>query len=799
MSGPWEDWASSQTGVQASPSSGPWALWARPQKRGFTATPDYVSGPDGKEINLHEGMTEEEADAFDDAKRQKAADEEQKALDSRSYAQRAGDALAFGLQLPGRLLSGGKYGTADALDRVTPGMAEVMRGGERSFAGANRDALEKVGAAGEVAMGIPELGSLGATGKELAAMAKLSSEASTAARSATKVAGRAQTVANAEERLKDAQAFRDLGIDPFGPALADKGIARINRNIEEFPLVGRVVKEPKLGVEAQLGEAQAQIAADLGAPASDEGAGLIVQRGLDRYRTAKLQDLEPGTSEALGIPANDPTVSSAPGRVLAGGAPPQKVSQFSTSKMSKDQLDAAAARGDTSGVSFSEGGRREVSDLSNEEINRILSSPSRDTSFHVVQEAAYEKAHRMIPKIPDGIGGKLDPVLSTPESASVVGNILSKEKSAQISGGVTDGRFGHLVSTLAENKGLTLDGLRAARTEVGRALNNFSVYDSRLDRTQLKQIYGALTTDIETGVVSLAAQARNASRLPRRLRNGIPNPEYVPPSVADQADKALYNLRVADRYTRASMNRMDNFMNMLGANTLDEAGRKVGRYVREKTSDLGALRAVKSALRPEEWDAVVGHVVGGFGKGRPGAAEAEASAFNANHVATDIAKLSPQAKNILFGRDTPLRQSIERLARVTARMKYYESTKNTSGTAYSMVAGGLSLGIMAHPATILPLIAQIGGTAATGRMFTSQKYVRWLENAYKKEAAGASNSQMEAHLRDLVAIASKDPEIGHVVLKAIAVARHNSEKPATPPAAFIPMPGAGDGVSATTR
>lgn len=760
-------------------------LLPKTPKQGPMAAPFMMEGPDGKLTNVFEGLTQDEANAKLDEMHRRQAEEEQRRLDSRSYRQRASDAIAFGMQLPGRLLSGGKYGTSEALETIgAPGMAEVLRQGEQSFAGANQDALEKVAAAGEVAAAIPELGSLGATGRELAAMGKIAARGEASAGSVARTAGRAQAAVNAGERLKDIEAFREVGVEPFGPALASKGIARLNRNIEEYPIVSSVVKEPRLGVEAKLADEQSRIASELGAPPSDEGAGLIAQRGLDRYRTAKLPDLEPSIPEGLGIPASNPSSKGRPGEVRVGDATPQKVSKFSTSEMTPEQIRAGEASGKGSGIEFNQGVRRTVADLSDGELERLLpkksvGTPSHNTSFATVQEALYEKAHRKLPALFRKDGSRNPNEIATPETAGVVSGLLKQEKSARISGGILEGRFGDMVSDILNGKSnFTVETLRAARTEIGRALNNFGMYDARLDRSQLKQIYAGLSRDIERGLVAIAARARRDSRLPEG------SPSRVSKEVAGQADQALYHMRVADRYTRASMARMERFMNVLGANTLDEAGRKIGRYVREKTSDMGALRAMKSALRPEEWNSIAGYVVANLGKGRPGAKEAE-SAFNVSHVATDLAKLDPAAKDLLFGRDTPVRQSIERLGRLSERMKYYESTRNTSGTAYSSMLGGLGLGTLVHPASLAALVGTLGSTAATGKFFTSQKYVNWLEKAYQKEAAGASRSQMEAHLRSLAEMASKDPDIGHDILKAIAGLNEGSQDR---PVAFIPLP-----------
>lgn len=585
-------------------------------------------------------------------------------------------------------------------------------------------------------------------------------------------AGRAQTVQNAADRLADIEAFKRMGIEPFGPALADKGVATAARGVEQLPIVGRIVKEPKAGVEAQLGTAQERLASALGAAASDEEAGLIAQRALDRYRTARLQELEPGVVSGLGVAASTPVRGAKPGQITITGATPQYVSKFSTRGLTDEQLAAAAKTGQGGGVSFAGGVRRRIEDLSDAELQRIIQTPAHKTSFATRQEALYEDAYRSFPKRFKVSGAANPEEVATPHSALVAQGMKTQEQAARISAGVLEGRFGPLVTDLINGRSnFTIPALRAARTEIGRALSNFGTYDARLDRGQLKQLYGALSQDIEQALVSVAARARQGSRLAPRI-NGKKNPAYVNPAAADRADSALSKLRLADRYTRASMDRMERFMGLLNANTLDEAGRKIGRFVRESTSNIGALRTLKSSLRPEEWNPIAGHVVASLGQGRAGAAEAEAG-FNIATWATDWNRLSPQAKDVLFGTGTSaLRRSLNDFSRVVERMKYYETTRNYSGTANTLLSIGAAQGAIHaifNPSLMLQGLATMGGTAAMAKLWTSPAYVRWLSRAYQMEARGSTRTQWQAHLKTLSEISSVEPDLGYMMMNAAII------------------------------
>lgn len=534
----------------------------------------------------------------------------------------------------------------------------------------------------------------------------------------------------ARARAEDLGAFERLGAPAFPPAFADKGMARTARTIEEMPsIVGQTVKGPKTETLVDLGEAQQRIARDLGAPPDELAAGLMMQRGLDRFRTAGMRDIEPGVLLDRGIEPRAPVQAA---EVMSQGAA-QRMRQAEPIREALGGGTAQTARGVTVPAARSLNqtitARRGVDDLSDAELARLVRVPAAQSSFATRQEVLYEHAHRQLPR-QFRINETANPqLLQATNTRNAFREIERAEERAGIRGGLVGGRLGGMAARVETNT--TLASLRAMRTEIGRQLSNFGMYDTRLDRTQLKQLYGAVSRDIEIAYQDLANRAYIATRA------GHNRPDRVPSVTAQAADRALYEFRRADRFTRMGMERMDRFARMVGADNPQDAVRMLGRFLRENTGNAQAVRAIRDALRPEEWQALVGHVVERLGKGRAGAQEAEA-VWNPANFATDWNKLkgSPAAQAFFRGLPSETRQALDDLARAAERMKYYETTRNYSGTAYSGIPVVTAMGAVysGGVGALVGLIGQVGGAVMLGRFLTGPRYLRILADKMDREA-----------------------------------------------------------------
>jgi hypothetical protein len=524
-------------------------------------------------------------------------------------------------------------------------------------------------------------------------------------------------------------------------------LARTGRTIEEVPLVGGTVKTPKIAVEQAMLERQRNVASQAGAAASQEEVGRISQGGLSRFRGANLEDLERSRVQGLGLTPDRPPMAR------GGNVSIDRPSQLNTAQMTDDQLKAAAA----SRVDLPGSKRSRVEDLTPQEVQKIVSLPARDTSFATKASALYKQAEDAVPALMKSNAAVNPGLIATRNAGGVAKGLLTQEKSARVSGGVLHGRFGQLVQDLKNPKSnFTLDTLRAARTEIGRALDSFGQFETGLDRKQLKALYGSVSDDYQAGLVALAARARTAARANRGDQSAL--------ATANAADKALHRYRVADRYYRNGIERMDRFMSVLGADTLEQASKRIASYLRENTQNIRSLESMASSLRPEEWRSVLGNVVEQLGKLTPGAREAE-RIFSFERYATDWAKISQNPRVMaLFRRslgDATVR-SLENMGRIAERMKRYESTRNYSGSAYTAGAGA-SLAMVLTPGAWPLLIAGIAGPGVVGKVITSKAFASWVNSLNSAQvqvgsSVAATRQAARPHIQRLISLAAREPD-----------------------------------------
>lgn len=720
----------------------------------LTRIKDERTKPRVPRSGYQEGTPEEEA--VKEVQRIRGTEAEQKAFDdSRTPLKRATDASTFILSAPVRALTQGRYGLGDLAGTVSDQAGEIYSQAEQDFARANRDWLEPVAEAGQAAIAIPALQSMGAVPGQVLRQAGAAINRYTPAPvnrlltpSPAPVATPAQAYGPAQ-RIADRQAFLDEGIPQFPPAFTSKGVARTARTIEEAPLVGGTVKVPKTAVEQAAAARQGQIAQGAGAAGSPEEVGRVAQGGLSRFRGSNLQDLERSRVQALGITPDRQA------QLTAGNVAVNKPSQLNTAAMTDAELKAAAkSRIDLPGST-----RSTIEDLTPQEVDRIVKLPARDTSFPTKASALYRQAEDAIPAMMKSNNAVNPGLIATRNAGRVAQGLLTQEKSARISTGVLQGRFGQLVQDLRNpQSNFTMDALRAARSEVGKALDNYGQFDTGLDRRQLKALYGSISDDYQSGLVAYAARARQASRL------NPSDPKYVPPSVADAADKALQRYRVADRYYRQGIDRMDRFMGVLGADTMEQAARRISQYLRENTQNIGALRSITSSLRPEEARAILGNVIESLGNLSPGARQAE-RVFSFEKYATDWSKISqnPEVLKLFeqsLGRNVV--KSLNNMGRIAERMKYYEATQNYSGSAYTAM-GGLGAYAMFDPTMWPVLLASTAGTGILGKTLTSKAFGAWVNTLNRAQvqvgsSVAATKQAAKQHLRQLRQFAAKEPD-----------------------------------------
>lgn len=707
--------------------------------------------------------------------------------------------MAAGKNVPGPLRQGtamaSKYVDAPSGVRAT---IDTMRASRRgTIAGAARgtgETLEKYSRkAGEIvndesgALRLPTAFSRGGRGLQSYAD-NMRAPMSKPKPTQPAMTGLPENIQTIPEKLADIQAFKDEGLQPFAPATGSAGIARGTRTIEELPLIGGTVKSPKTNVELGFKERQQSLARELGDKGNEESTGQMVQGALERYRTKGLTDIEPGTlkgnpvgsmgpQKALGINPYQSvkraqTLTEGQAENIEAAAPIRAANQGGTAQTSRGATVTAARPLDQIGLR-----RTNVEDLSKAELRRVIEAPSNQTSFPVRAEALYESAWQSVPK---GMRTN-DSVNSNQIGWKNLQNAMrqtKRETANQISGQGTIG--GELANRIMRPKTHTnLTELRSIRTEIGRALSNFGQFETSLDRSQLKRLYAAASKDMEAGLTDLANRAWRRHNGGPNLEDGKPSPAYMSAADAKSADAALYQFRRADRYYRQGQARMDSFMQVLEAKTPNEAARKITRALAENTANPQMLRQIMGVLRPEELKALRGHIIASLGAGRPGGKASE-TIMSWHNWGTDFHKImdNPAGREFMTkGLEPGIVKRLENLSRIANRMKFYEQTKNFSGSAYTNILGAGAVALT-NVFTIPKLVMATVGIAGMGKLLTSSAYLAWQEALMKAQLkagnTAASNARIIAqYAKRLPALAklqsARDPELGSL-FKGLAIA-----------------------------
>lgn len=570
------------------------------------------------------------------------------------------------------------------------------------------------------------------------------------------------TVQRAADLAEDVAAHERLGVRPFGPGFSQGPVASVARQLAETPVVGAPVRRALEGSIADTSRAARQLADDIAPAATVEQTGLTLQSGLHRYRTAGVSDLEPGILQGMGIAPYAPVQARS---VMSAGAA-QRATEANAIRAAQGEVQQAltsrglavpAARSLEQTITA----RTTAENLSDAALARLVRAPSSETSFAARQEALYESAWRRIPALFRSDDSANPNLVRAVNANNAFRQILDFERRAGVTGGIAAGRFGQMAERVHTNT--TLPSLRSMRTEIGRALSNFGLYETGLDRTQLRQLYGALSRDIEISVQDLANRARITA-----ARNGDP----ASLRTAREADRALYELRRADRYMRLGIERMDQFARVVGTDNPQQAIGVVIRAAMDGTrGNVRMVRTAMAALRPEERRQVAALVLEELGRPRasaPGVVrEVE---FSPSTFMTNFRTMAPEARAAIFGQAHT--QALDDLARVARRLDEVLQTTNWSRTGTNLVNTGLLFGtggaMWAGLDAVMTGLASAGAATAAALLFSRPAYVNWVRRYAELRAAASLAPQrvgpmLTAHTARLQSMAASDPALLPIV------------------------------------
>lgn len=288
----------------------------------------------------------------------------------------------------------------------------------------------------------------------------------------------------------------------------------------------------------------------------------------------------------------------------------------------------------------------------------------------------------------------------------------------------------NIAQDVAANGGnLPYGALRSIRSQIGEQISDYSMTPDQPTR-QLRQLYGALSRDLEAAAASQGPEAERAARR-------------------------------ANNYTRALNNRLEQVQRVIDKNGGPES---VFNAAMTGTRDGGTtLRSVMQSLPPDGQRAVTGAVLRRMGLANPGAQDAAGDTFSAQTFLTNWNKVSPEAKRALFDRHGPAySRDMDRIARVAENIRDGSRVlANPSGTANRAAAITYGASLAGALATGQAQVA--GGLALSGvaanllaRSLTNPRVVRWFAQA---TAAPVGSAVAQAQTLRQIGERAEDPEI----------------------------------------
>jgi len=213
---------------------------------------------------------------------------------------------------------------------------------------------------------------------------------------------------------------------------------------------------------------------------------------------------------------------------------------------------------------------------------------------------------------------------------------------------------------LSRPNGLTYSGIKDLRTSVGEMMNS-SMLPANISGSELGQLYGSLSQDLQRAAYTAGGQS------------GV----------------AAHN--AANDFAAATATRREQLVKFLGGqagNASDEAvftALQRASAAKGGSADINRLNLAKASVPQSNWDELGQGMVSQLGRDSPSAP------FSPAKFLTDYGKISPDAKDALFGGSqsgSVLRKNLDDLQTLGTQYKAAGTAANPSGTGH--VLGGMA-------------------------------------------------------------------------------------------------------------
>lgn len=295
---------------------------------------------------------------------------------------------------------------------------------------------------------------------------------------------------------------------------------------------------------------------------------------------------------------------------------------------------------------------------------------------------------------------------------------------------------------------LPMSDLREIRSQIGALLDDQPFGPEAIDKGQLRSIYAALTKDMYAAAVKQGPEATKA-------------------------------LATATFNYGTRMRLRDTLQPLLRSDASESTFTKLNNAA--KGADTGLLRSVKKVTPPGDWNEFGAAVVRRLGEPTPGAKDVlEAKPFSGSSYVTNWNKLTPEAKDLLFGPDLPgtPRSNLEALSRVAQAQKNVGRLANASHSGEMAVIAGTVEEVTRKLSTgEIPWAAALGlgGSYGVSKLLMSPGFTRWLYRLPKVVQAtgggpGTEAAAMAALQRAVVPMPEEQRPVPPVISPGIASA-----------------------------
>lgn len=280
-----------------------------------------------------------------------------------------------------------------------------------------------------------------------------------------------------------------------------------------------------------------------------------------------------------------------------------------------------------------------------------------------------------------------------------VNSLLASRKSAALP---SEGSAASIVKQAIERpEGLTYDGVKRLRTEVGQMLKNPQMAPAGTSQDELRSLYGSLSDDLRNVVKTAGGDKavkafEDANTFAAKT---IAEQKVLDKIIGPQSDEGLFS----------------SIQAMAGSNS---------------RANVQSLMRVRKAVSPETWNEISSAVISKMGRDPDGN-------FTPDRFITAYGKLSENGKTLLFkgNGNKELASSLDDIATVSRRFKQLNQYANPSGTGQTIIGGSYIPALWVEPTTLISSVATSRALSSIMAKPTSAKKLAEWAKAYEKAVA----------------------------------------------------------------